>query len=169
MAAIADCGLILGTSARDRYLAWPVAEVRSAAIQAVAHAITSPVAIIFGNERTGLTNTELEHCHFLVRIPTAGDYSSLNLAAAVQIFAYEILMATQQPLPELPQHIPALALEMERLYTHIDQVMSAIGFLHPAHPRLLRRRIRRLCQRAQPDALEVNLLRGILTAIQRHK
>ncbi|CAK0742384.1 tRNA (cytidine/uridine-2'-O-)-methyltransferase TrmJ [Gammaproteobacteria bacterium] len=182
--AVADCGLVIGSSARLRHLAWPQMNARKAGMLAVTWAATSTVAFVFGSERTGLTNAELDHCHCLVNIPTRSDFSSLNLAAAVQVIAYEVHMAAQasgeQGSTETKgtagshgktgasaPHVPAPALEMERFYTHIGQALADIGFMDPTRPRLLIRRLRRLFNRAQPDVVEVNLLRGILTTIQR--
>jgi TrmH family RNA methyltransferase len=165
--AVADCGLVIGASARLlRHLAWPQVDAREAGTLAVAQAATTPVAFVFGNERSGLTNTELDRCHCLLHIPTHPSYSSLNLAAAVQVVAYEVYMAVRTGGGSV-RHVPAAALEMERLYAHLEQMLVDIGFLDPTHPRLLMRRLRRLFNRAQPDAVEVNLLRGILTAAQR--
>jgi len=182
--AVADCGLIIGSSARLRHLAWPQMGAREAGVLAVTRAVTSPVAFVFGSERTGLTNTELDHCHCLVNIPTRSDFSSLNLASAVQVVAYEVHMAAQtsgeqgtigvkeiagsfETVEKSVPHIPAPASEMERFYTHIEQALADIGFLDLANPRLLMRRLRRLFNRAQPNAVEISLLRGILTAVQR--
>ena len=91
--AIADCGLVLGTTARSRRIEWPVTDVREGACRAVARSAFTPVAVVFGRERSGLTNTEIDRCHALIRIPTANAFSSLNVAAAVQVVAYEIRMA----------------------------------------------------------------------------
>ncbi|CAK0769991.1 tRNA Cm32/Um32 methyltransferase [Gammaproteobacteria bacterium] len=177
--AVADCGLVIGSSARLRHLAWPEMDAREAGRLATTRAASTNVAFVFGNERTGLTNAELDHCHCLVHIPTRSDYSSLNLAAAVQVVAYEVQMAVRArdgtdgaaealgTRGTIVSHVPAPALDMERFYTHIEQTLADIGFLDPARPRLLMRRLRRLFHRAQPDAVEVSLLRGILTAIQR--
>lgn len=175
MDAVADCSLVIGSSARARHLAWPELNAYEAGILALNKAAShSPVAFVFGNERTGLTNAELDHCHRVVRIPTHPDYSSLNLAAAVQVIAYETRMAflTRNERPEMIEkpklsQVPASILEMERFYAHIEQVFAEIDFLDPARPRLLMRRLRRLFNRAQPDTVELNLLRGVLTAIQR--
>ncbi|CAK0758228.1 tRNA Cm32/Um32 methyltransferase [Gammaproteobacteria bacterium] len=170
--AIADCGLVIGSSARSRHLAWPTMDARAAGMLAVTQATLSPVAFVFGNERTGLTNKELDHCQRMAHIPTRPDYSSLNLAAAVQVITYEVRMATlaregHASNQEETSRISAPVLEMERFYTHLEQTLSEIGFLDPARPRLLMRRLRRLFNRAQPDTVEVNFLRGILSAMQR--
>ncbi len=177
--AVADCNLIIGSSARTRHLEWPQLDARAAGKLAATQAHPSTVAFVFGSERTGLTNAELDRCHYLAHIPTREDFSSLNLAAAVQVMAYEVHMATltmadgqsKEPADSSTtrrdQHLPAPAIEMERFYTHIEQTLADIDFLNPSRPKLLMRRLRRLFNRAQPDAAEVNILRGILTAIQR--
>ena len=130
----------------------------------------SNVAIVFGRERSGLTNDELALCHYLVQIPTNPDYSSLNLAAAVQIIAYELRMAglseAGDVAGEQPQRVPVDSAEMERFYRHLEQVLVELDFLDPENPRQLMRRLRRLYSRAGPDSNEMNILRGILTATQ---
>lgn len=168
--ALADCGLVIGTTARSRHLTWPTLALRDAANLAITHAANTAVAFVFGSERTGLTNEELDSCQYTVTIPTNADYSSLNLAAAVQIITYE-LHAAQLALEKQTKiaYIPAPILEMERLYQHIEQTLIEIEFLDPALPRLLMRRLRRIFNRAQLDLAEVNLLRGVLSAMQRLK
>ncbi|MDQ2696322.1 MAG: tRNA (cytosine(32)/uridine(32)-2'-O)-methyltransferase TrmJ, partial [Pseudomonadota bacterium] len=129
-----------------------------------------PVALVFGRERSGLTNDELDRCHFQVCIPADPAYPSLNLAAAVQVLAYELRMAHRQAPPQGVHRAaapPASAQDLERCYVHLEQVLREIGFLDPANPRQLMRRLRRLFNRAQPDANEVNILRGILSAVQK--
>lgn len=171
-AALTGCALIGGTSARRRNLTWPELDSRQFAVRAAELSEHSKVALVFGRERSGLTNEELERCHFLVQIPTNPNYSSLNLAAAVQVLTYELRMAAgvaaseRHPGRELP---PALAEEMTRFYTHLEQVLIEVGFLDPNNPRHLMRRLRRLFNRVQPDQIEVNILRGILTAVQKRK
>jgi len=134
-----------------------------------AHAITSEEgrsAILFGPERSGLTNEELDLCHSVLYIPANPDYSSLNLAAAVQIVAWEIRMAQQLPWPEpAVESRPATPQEMELLYEHLERVLVASGFMDPAQPRHLMRRMRRLFNRARLDENELNILRGLLAAL----
>ena len=171
-AAVADCHLVLGTTARSRTLAWPTLAPRAAAARVLAHAAGGErVALVFGREKSGLSNQELGLCHAAIKIPTAPDYASLNLAAAVQILAYELRLAAPGGQPPVAaqrdeSHPPATAAEMAGFLTHLEQVLTDIGFLNPAQPRLLMRRLRRLYQRAQPDRNEVNILRGILSAVQ---
>jgi len=165
-AAIGDCSLVFGTSARARRIDWPTISPRECAARAAMASAKGAVAILFGQERTGLTNDELDRCHHLVKIPTGLAYSSLNVAGAVQIIAYEIQLALQegdQASGGIGAEMPVGQEQMERFYEHLEQVLVAVGFLDPANPRLLMRRIRRLFNRAQPDQNEMNILRGVLT------
>jgi len=162
--AVADCVRIYGTSARARTLAWPTRDARGAAEEAVAGA--GPVAFVFGRERSGLTNRELDRCHAMLHIPTGSGYASLNLAQAVQIVAYELRVAQALPVGAAPMEPAGEALpshaELERFYQHLESSLTDIGFLDPANPKQLMRRLRRFFQRAQPDRIELNILRGIL-------
>lgn len=165
--AIASCSLVFGASARLRSLPWPQLDARASAQQLVMEAAQAPVALLFGRESSGLTNEELERCHCLVTIPADPQYSSLNLAAAVQVLCYEILMAAmaapQMHQPDAPRL--ATASEMEHFYAHLEQVLLASGFLNPENPKKLMRRLRRLFNRARPDKIERNILHGILRAL----
>jgi len=145
--------------------------VREGAAQMVAHARTGPVALLFGSERTGLTNDELSLAHLLLRIPANPDYASLNLAMAVQLVAYETWRARgaeyQPPAPATPL---APADEMERLFTHLQQVMDEVDFRDRTVSGVrLMNRIRRFMHRAELDRNEVNIVRGILTAVQQKR
>jgi TrmH family RNA methyltransferase len=168
-AALMGVGLVLGTSARLRTLTWPQVDARTAAGQIHALGNGTEVAVLFGRERTGLTNAELDRCHHLLHIPVNPAYGSLNIAAAVQIVAYEIRMTapgTGGVGDYLPER-PATAEQMEGLYGHLEQTLVAIRFLDPGNPRYLMRRLRRLFNRAHLGEEEVNILRGILAAIRR--
>lgn len=172
--ALAGCRLVAGASARQRRLAWPEAGPREAAPRLVAEADEGPVALVFGRESSGLTNDELAHCHLLVHIPANPDYSSLNLAAAVQVLSYELAIATSRgALPQVAadaeQPVPVGADQMARFYEHLERVLIELEFLDPQHPKHLMRRLKRLFNRARPDETEMNVLRGILTAVQRHR
>jgi len=169
--AIADCGLVVGTSARQRHMPWNLVEPRECAPQIVQAANASGAAIVFGTERTGLTNVELERCNLLLTIPTDSQYSSLNLAMAVQVVAYELWLATRPGAPEPPpREVPlASAEEVARLYVHIEQVLEEIDFRDRTGGGYLMTRIRRLFNRAQLDQNEMNILRGILTAVQSRR
>lgn len=171
--AIADAGLILGTSARSRRLAWPELDPRQAAAEArQASDQGNRVALLFGRERSGLTNQEVQRCHRLVRIPTDPEYGSLNLAAAVQVLCYEWLMAgVPQASTEAAGSVgePASGEELEGLFGHLEQVMTEVGFLDPDQPGHVMARMRRLMLRAHPDRIEVNILRGLLRAVQERR
>ena len=167
--ALAGCGLVLGTTARTRRIEWPVIDAREGARRAVAQGAETPVAVLFGRERSGLTNAEIDRCHALIRIPVSARFSSLNVAAAVQILAYEMRLAAYgaSVVTPAPQARPATADELEGFYRHLEATLARIGYLDPAAPKLLMRRLRRLFSRAEPDRAEVNILRGILTAASR--
>lgn len=167
--AIADCHYVVGTTARSRRIEWPVLEPRECAARLHAEAERGPVALVFGPEKTGLTNQALDRCHAVGYIPSSPAYPSLNLVGAAQIFAYEIYRAAgEHPgVAAAPEEAPATAGEMEHFYRHLEQVLVEIGFLDPDNPRLLMRRLRRLYNRAAPDANEVSILRGILSAMQQ--
>lgn len=167
--ALEGCGLVLGTSARLRSLPMPLLDARRAANQALAESESHEVAVLFGRERYGLTNEEMQRCHFLVNIPANPDYSSLNIAQAVQIIAYELRVAAMgyagiavEPLDWQPVD----AVQMERLFEHLEETLLDIRFLNPRQPKKLMARLRRLFNRARPDQNELNILRGILKAAQ---
>jgi len=165
--AVADCGLVVGTTARNRELTWRVLEPRAAATQIVTASSTTGVAILFGAERTGLSNDELEQCQWLVTIPAAPAYASLNLAMAVQIVAYELWLARRETAPPGTPATPlASATEMERFYDHLAQVLEEVDFRDRTGEGYLLARLRRLFNRTVLDQNEVNILRGILTAVQ---
>jgi TrmH family RNA methyltransferase len=171
--AIADCTLVVGASARRRGIAWPELTPRACAEVLHAEAERSPVALLFGFEQSGLSNAELDLCNYLVRSPANPEYSSLNLAAAVQVLSYELRLASgstregrDAPTPPQP---PATADEMARFYAHLERVLKDLGFLNPDDPRHLMRRLRRLFNRARPDQNEMNILRGILSAVEGNK
>lgn len=168
--ALDGCGLVLGTSARLRSLAMPQLGARDAALLSLAEAPQHEVALLFGRERMGLTNEEMQCCHHLVHIPANAEYSSLNLGQAVQILSYELRMAalaSAEPSLDLPDWEPVDGKQMERFYEHLEQALRDIGFLNPAQPKKLMMRLRRLFNRARPDQNEINILRGVLSAAQR--
>jgi tRNA (cytidine32/uridine32-2'-O)-methyltransferase len=162
--ALTGCGLVLGASARQRGVPWPRLDARQAAAKALAHAGT--VAFVFGREHSGLTNEELDRCNYLVQIPANPAYSSLNMAAAVQVIAYELFMALKQSRPDTPAEVLATAEQRARFYEHLEQTLIALQFLDPAHPKHLMRRLRRLYNRAALKENEINILRGILKSVE---
>jgi TrmH family RNA methyltransferase len=166
--AIADCGLVVGATARPRMHHFEALAPREAASRIISAAQKSRVAILFGSERVGLTNEELAHCNWLIRIPANPEYESLNLAMAVQIVAYELHVARGAAVPAPPRDTAlASATEVERLRAHFEEVMTEVGFADRTQAGThLMNRIRRVLMRAELDQNEVNILRGLLTAIQ---
>jgi TrmH family RNA methyltransferase len=173
--ALVGCSLVLGTSARDRRIPWPLLDPRECGVAACEQAQQGgEVALVFGREYAGLTNDELQRCHFHVHIPSDPEFSSLNLAAAVQVLAYEVRMAwlAAENQPTKTPKLEATAIhssqlvtadELESFYTHLEQALVEIGFLDPTKPRHLMSRLRRLYGRSEVSKLEMNILRGILT------
>ncbi len=168
---LAGSSLALGLSARRRGVNLPELSPREAARQALAAVMRGEqVALVFGNERTGLENEELARCHAMVRIPSVDDFSSLNLAQAVQVMAYELRMAMlgdEPPPPPEHDEPPADAAQMEQFYRHLAQTLDDIDFHKGREPTTIMLRLRKLFQRAQPDARELRVLHGILADAQR--
>ena len=164
--AIGDCIAAYALSARMREWGPESMAVRESSAAALGAAADGPVAFVFGNEASGLTNEELLVCQSHVRIPTDPGWSSINLAQAVQIVAYELRMAvTAGTMPETPPEPLATVRDLEGLYGHLEQASIASGFLDPANPGRLRERWRRLFARARPEREEINILRGLLKAL----
>ncbi|SEQ57854.1 tRNA (cytidine32/uridine32-2'-O)-methyltransferase [Solimonas aquatica] len=173
--ALAGCAWVLASSARPRHLGDAPLTPWDAATRAVQTAASAPVALVFGCERTGLTNEELDLCHAVTQVPTNPGYSSLNLSQAVQVLSYELRKAA---LPEFrpvaakqdhPWYAPPGVEDMERFYGHLERILMSTGFLDPANPRLLMRRLRQFFNRASPDRNELNILRGVLKSIEQPK
>lgn len=173
--AVADCGWVVATSARPRHLGDEPLTPWGFAQRAVPLSAEKPVAIVFGAERTGLTNAELDRCHGVAMVPVNPKYSSLNLAQAVQIFCYELRRVAYPDVPKVssktdsPIYAPPSAEEMEHFYGHLEKVLMGNGFLDPQNPRALMRRLRQFYNRAQPDRNELNMLRGILRSYEEDK
>ncbi len=165
--ALAGCGFVAGASARPRSLPWPLLEPRDCGHRIVEECASGEVALVFGREKSGLRNDELQRCHAVVQIPTNPDYSSLNLAMAVQVLSYEIMLARRagKGLATRRETPLATADELELFYDHLQRVLIQTGFLNPDNPRHLMLRIRRLFARAEPDSNEIAILRGILSAV----
>ncbi|MEY3786766.1 MAG: hypothetical protein RIQ94_1187 [Pseudomonadota bacterium] len=168
--AIADCNMVIGASARCRTISWPEMTPRECAEKI---AITEPgnkVAIIFGRENSGLKNNELDLCHFLLRIPCNSEYSSLNIAAAVQVVCYELFIAAGKQeaivIGDRGKTPKATATQMESFYTHLYQALTDIGFMHPDKSKSIMRRLRRIYNRIELDIKELDILRGILRMSQ---
>lgn len=185
-AALADVSWAVATSARDRHLGWPTRTPEACAAEVIGRGSAGDVALVFGRERSGLTNEELDCCQALVKIPTAENYRSLNLAAAVQLLAYLVRREALSesgavPAPgAAPSSGPdrlsgavsgrtndlATPEELEGLYRHFETSLTALGFYDPTQPKLMMRRLRRLFARAGIERSELNLLRGILGSAQ---
>jgi tRNA (cytidine32/uridine32-2'-O)-methyltransferase len=192
--AIDDCGLVVGTSARSRTLPWPMLEPRGCGEKMITEAGEYPVALVFGRESSGLTNEELQLCHFHVQIPANPEYSSLNLAMAVQTLSYEVRTSYLLSLDDDKQEhstgngayigknsdgnktfnakseddeLYPVTEETERFYQHFDDALKATGFIGDKHPGLVMTKLRRLFNRARPDVKEIKMMRGILASIER--
>ncbi|HJT97208.1 MAG TPA: RNA methyltransferase [Rhodanobacteraceae bacterium] len=169
--AIADCALVIGTTARRRDVPMEEIDPREAAARVVAAARAgNEVALVFGNERTGLENEEIKRCRAAVLIPSDPDFPSLNLAQAVQVLAYEIRMAELagvSPLPVQKHDPPASSAELDAFFDHLAKTLDAIDFHKGRSPRTVLLRLRRLYLRAAPDRRELRILHGILSDTDR--
>ena len=172
--ALVGCTVVLGTSARDRSLPWPLVDPRECGQKVIDEAGQGKqIALVFGREHAGLTNDELQRCHFHVHIPSNPDFSSLNLAAAVQVLGYEVRMAwlagNRPPAAAAADKTEEFATsdEMERFYGHLQDTLVDIAFLDPEKPRHLMARLRRLFGRSAVNKSEMSILRGILTETQK--
>jgi tRNA (cytidine32/uridine32-2'-O)-methyltransferase len=163
-AAVGDCSYVVGSSARLRSLPHNTQTPRELA-ERVAAEVGGRIAILFGPERVGLSNADMEACHALVSIPADPQFRVLNLAAAVQIVCYELRLAAAPGLAGKPERTPVDQHEMELFFGHLERVLVDLKFLNPKHPRQLMRRLKRMYARAAPDQNEMNILRGILAAI----
>jgi tRNA (cytidine32/uridine32-2'-O)-methyltransferase len=170
--AIRDCQFVVGTSARERRIPWPLLDARQCAEQMAQASEREQVAVLFGREDRGLTNDELQVCNLHLNIPTSGAYSSLNLAMAVQIVAYELNMvisSSSLTVSKTEQWDSPFASQgdMEHFYKHLEETLIDVEFLDPAAPRQLMSRLRRLYSRIRLDEMELNILRGVLTETQK--
>lgn len=181
--ALEGCVLVMGTSARGRKVPWPVMPPSDAVLKASEYTAQGAVALVFGRESNGLSNDELQRCHYHIHIPSNPDYSSLNLAMAVQVICYELRMHHLRCLeesgssPYLDAMVapgdkgwdvpPANVQEVEGFFGHLEQVLEDIAFHRRENPRHLMTRLRRLFQRAHMDQMEVNILRGVLSSVQK--
>lgn len=171
--AIADCGLVVGTSARSRTLSWPMLDSRECGAKFIEEAPKHPVALVFGRESSGLKNEELQQCHYHVCIDANPEYSSLNLAAAVQTLCYEIRMhhiAKQRApyinRPQVVQEYP-LAKELENFYEHFESTFLQAGFVRAKHPGAIMSKVRRMFNRTRLESQELAILRGVLSAVDK--
>jgi len=172
--ALLDCYFAVGASARVRGILLPVCNPTESMMTLLQEGSHHPVALVFGREDRGLTNEELQLCHQQVHIPAAEDFSSLNLASSVQVLAYELrksFLAKKDQAESLnfEENKPLATIDdMEHLYAHMQQVMSDIGFFDHSSDEKIMAKMRRLYNKARPEKIEVNILRGILTEMQKH-
>jgi len=177
-AALQGCRLVIGASARLRRLSWAQLDTRESAKRAIEYSASGQsVALVFGREHSGLTNDELERCHYLVNIPTDQQFSSLNLAAAVQVLSYELRLAAMSVVDvatgegdnrdKKAYSELATADQLAGFYQHLQDVLLELEFLDPQHPRKMMRRLKRLYSRANMSQVELNIMRGILSLIQK--
>lgn len=184
--ALAGATLVVGTSARQRRIPWPCLSPRPFAEMVAARADVEQVAILFGREDRGLTNDELQRCHYHVAIPANPDYGVLNVASAVQLLCYELRLAlegdpdTDQPLRRARRHQlelppldwdapPADSAELEHFFGHLERMIIESGFLDPDNPAQVMTRLRRLFLRARPDKMEISTLRGVLVSLEKKR
>lgn len=173
--AVAENKLIVGTSARSRTLPWPMLEPRELAQKIAQDETRRPVAILFGTENSGLTNEELSLCHYHVCIPTNPEYSSLNVASAIQLIAYELRLAAldnsdiSREIIECddPGELPATGEQVEQMFEHWQQVMEHTKFFKPLKPKMILMRLRRIFNKSHLTDSEVRLLRGFLASIKK--
>lgn len=172
--ALTDCDLVMGASARRRTISWPELTSHDGALLAAEESRSSKVAILFGRENSGLTNEELDRCHYLLHIPCNPEFSSLNLGAAVQVVAYELRMAVMGAdkavkTAKKSEDRLSTANEVEAFYSHLEQTLYDIGFTQPERSRSLMRRMRRLYNRVRLEKKEVDILRGVLSMMKEKK
>ena len=180
--AVSGSELVIGTSSRQRRIPWPIMDARKCGEVCIAQAVKSPVSLVFGQEDRGLSNEELQMCHYHVSIPANEEYGVLNVAASVQVLCYELHMAwlelqEKQESGSEDVMMPvnyvrwdeelASQEDLERFITHFEETLLDMDFFDPENPRQLMTRVRRLFTRARMDKLEMNLLRGVLTAMQK--
>ena len=171
--AVKDCHVVIASTARERGYDLPYLNPEESALKLLDVASHSKVALVFGPERMGLSNDDLQHCHFRVTIPTHPDYSSLNIAAAVQTLSYEIykqslLLKTSKELNRANIRQSPDRATLEKLFIHMEDTLNNTGFIIKNHPGDLMKKLRQLYTRAELDESEVNILRGVLSSMDRH-
>jgi tRNA (cytidine32/uridine32-2'-O)-methyltransferase len=169
--AIADCNCVIAASARRRSLSWPELSPSELTDRLIDMNDTARTALVFGREHSGLNNDEIQLCNYMVRIPTNPDFSSLNVASAIQVLCYQIFQrqATVPPVvkPTETQDMPVPSSELEGYFEHLQNVLQMSGYLDPQQPGLIMQRLRRLYLRSEVTRNEINILRGMLTAIEK--
>ncbi len=168
--ALAGVALAVACTARTREMGAPATDARSAVARLVAVAATQPVALVFGNETSGLTTAQVNLCQLIAAIPSDPQYASLNLAAAVQVFAYELRLTALSGLPagEAPGTLASHE-AVQGFYEHLERELLETGYLNPAQPKKLMQRLRRLFSRTGLEAEEVNILRGVVRTLRTPK
>ncbi len=169
--ALADKILVVATSARMRTLSWPIQTVREWTQSLAASPVAGKIGIMFGPERVGLNNEQLHQCHCHINIPANPEFSSLNLASAVQLVCYELRYAFENVSIDIdePEVAKATAGELENYFKHLEQVLYTTGFINPRQPKQLMARLRRLFLRADLDIQEINILRGVLSSVELYR
>ncbi|GFR91622.1 tRNA (cytidine/uridine-2'-O-)-methyltransferase TrmJ [Elysia marginata] len=171
--AIADCSLVIGTSARSRSFSWPMLSPRVCGQQVIQEAENSQVALVFGQETMGMTNEELQQCNYHVCIPGNPEYPVLNVASAIQILCYEIRQSVEDQFvtesDSISEDIVSYpdARDMEQFYQHLEEALYHVNFIIRQHPGNAMTKLRRLFNRARPESEEMNMLRGILSRVQQ--
>jgi tRNA (cytidine32/uridine32-2'-O)-methyltransferase len=171
--AIADCSCVVAASARRRSLAWPELSPPDLAAKLIDMDNTTRTALVFGREHSGLSNEEMQLCNYMVCIPTNPDFSSLNVASAIQVLCYEIFQR-QAALPAAvnspeANDLPVPHAELEAYFEHLQHVLQITGYLDPQRPGMIMQRLRRLYLRSELTRNEINILRGMLTAIEKQR
>ena len=174
--AVKDCEVVVASTARPRGYDLPELSPEQCAKQLKSHAISGKVALLFGPERMGLSNEDLQYAHYRVTIPTSPAYPSLNMAAAVQTLCYEVFKGYQDDYTEVGSEVvkaiegvaksPSIE-SMEKLYIHLEEALSDTGFIFKKHPGEIMKRIRTIVARSRLTDSEVSILRGVLTSIQK--
>ncbi len=168
--AIDDCSLVIGASARSRTIAWPEMAPDAGAELIVNSLANTHNALLFGRENSGLSNEELDRCHYLLKIPTNPNFSSLNLASAVLVVAYELSRCVEKPRGMAgSEPLYATAGQIESFFQHLYQTLCELKFVHPDRSRSIMRRLRRLFNRTRLEKKEIDILRGVLSAAQGRK
>ena len=173
-AAIKNCQLVIGTSARERRIPWPLLTPKECGDKVVEEAQHHEIAIVFGREDRGLTNEELQKCNFHVNIPGNPEYPVLNIAAAIQVVCYEIRMSFLNFGADKPLHFddwdmpPAKQQDVDYYFSHLEETLEKLGFYDPGNPRQTITRLRRLYGRIRLDEMELSIMRGMLTSIQNY-
>ena len=171
--AVMDCRIVMGTSARLRSIPLPYCDVREAATEMQQSDEDDEIAILFGRERYGLTNEQIDYCQKLINVPTSKEYASLNLAQTVQLMTYELRMAgllgQHGKTLEIEEEKPANVVHFEGFLDHHEHMLEEIGFVVPGQSTKMLQRIRRVFQRARPSETEINIFRGIVSRVLEKK